>query len=197
MIDAVIRIGKEKYMEDLFYKGEILLRRLSYYRNHENKEVGDENEGISYLYQAHEVKSMKVNEAEVDIVNQVRIKLNDSPNPFIYCMYGIYSNDQIIDIDDKCKEFGDTAIIITDIGKFRDRIYNVTKSLKSNKVKYVPYTKYNGEMNYFTKIDNYKHQKEFRLCIESQIEKDEMLITIGSIEDIAIIEKIDNLKIER
>lgn len=197
MVDAVLKIGKKRHMEDLIYNGSILLKRLSYYQKHENPEICDENEGLTHLYQSDYIKKFTIDGKEITPMNQIKLRINNYPNPFIYCMYGIYPEDIVISIDERCNEFGDTVVLITDINKFRDRIYKATNSLSSQRVEYIPLNKYNGKLNVYTKTDNFSHQKEFRFSIESKDNAREKLIKIGSLEDIAIIKNIKDLKITR
>jgi len=184
-------------MENLFYKGEIHMKRLNTFTKISNNEIGDKDEGITCSHQKSEIKSFTVNGKNMTS-SLIRISLRESnaPNPFIYCTYGIYKknneNTQKVVIDTKCFEFGDTAVVIYNPKTF---IYKIQQSyhIEYDKITYREKDKYSGDMGIFSKFDNYSHQEEFRIINYEKSNLNEINLDIGSIEDISIIVNVNEL----
>ena len=99
------------------------------------------------------------------------------------------NNDGII-IDRRLIEFGDYCLLIKSPSEF---LKKVEKAINNNpeyikftygEIEYVSKDNYDGELGPFRKIDNYKHQKEWRILVESKSLKSPFIINIGSINDI-------------
>ena len=195
LLSGLIKFGDKEYMERLLHLGEICMHRLSYYREHNEKEISDSTEGTVYTSPVSRTKIF----INGQYIHNDRKKgslraLNRIVDPFLYCMYGEYikSIDEYkkeVFIDPRVYDFGNAAVIIHSPKIFIERIKKIHSEILSNKIEYINENKYSGEMGYFKKYNDYKHQQEYRMVLLKEKSKEEIIIfKIGSINDIARIE---------
>jgi hypothetical protein len=188
-----MKIGNLGNMNKFLKKGEMYISRLKGFREIEEGERGDSNEGVSHSYQPDQV-SLHVNgEAVEGVIGPIRTDEN-SDNPLIYCMYGFNSDHSKMNpeslFDRRCHDFGDTCVIIKDDKEFFNRM---VKNCRSNKlnfearfVDYVDFNSYHGEMGPFKKyLQWHAHQHEFRFVFDELTGEKSKILQIGSLEDIA------------
>lgn len=191
----LIKFGQYRFMKELFDNGSIYMQRLRKFNDIEHEQIGDKNEGVSHAFQPDKT-IIKVNDWEVEgIVGPIRIVENLAYNPLIFCLYGF--TDDCIDegnnhIDARCCEFGDYAVVITDVNKFYQMIRDALKKLgkgvmEAQLVEYVSYKKYHGEMGVFRKYDCFSHQSEFRFVYEENGSAPTDTLKIGCLNGVAIL----------
>ena len=190
---CLMKIGELKYMEKFLKEGEMYISRLKRFREIEEAERGDTNDGISHSYQPNQI-SVHVNGDLVEgIVGPIRTDEN-AVNPLIYSMYGVNSDHCQMNpeslLDDRCHEFGDTCVIIKDGKEFFNRIVESCKSngqnVEARLIDYVDFHSYHGDMGPFRKyLQWHAHQHEFRFVFEELTGANDRLLQLGSLEDIA------------
>lgn len=131
---------------------------------------------------------------EIDgIVGPIRIVETSAYNPLIFCVYG-FTNECIKEdgshIEPRCCEFGEHAVVITDVKKFYQTIGDAFKkvgngTIKAQLVEYVSYDEHHGEMGPFRKYDDFSHQSEFRFAYEDKNLDPTYTLEIGSLEGVA------------
>ena len=121
---SFIKISEKKYIEELFYKGEVYCKPIRYFSNVDTKDFrGDKNEGAAYIKQ---IRNHKINELEFS-GQLYGYHPDDLGN--IYCLFGIEEQHLNLKIKTLKKlnlnmnglPFGDTGIIIYDPGEFISR----------------------------------------------------------------------------
>ena len=93
-------------------------------------------------------------------------------------------------IDDRCKEFGDSFLIILDIAEFFKRVEEAADLMK-RKLLYGPVTyedvhSYRGKWSLFKKPVTYKYQNEFRFLIKQTEFVGPIMLKIGPLHGIAV-----------
>lgn len=195
----LLKIGDKQYMEDLFYKGEIYMNTIEYYRNCEDSQIGDDLEGPSYYMGPGQV-DFQFNDGTKIPVNIRELKLRMGENLNLYCLFGITQNhltwnqeNQIIPLS-SLKNFGNHICIINDPAEFIRRVGDKLNKMsyeawKCGEVKYFDKT-HKGEVTPFMKRDIYKHQQEVRFVVRND-EGNPLKIEIGSIEDLCTLSPFD------
>lgn len=196
-LSGLIKIGELEHIQKLQSKGLLYLNNLKYYREMESKEKHlrrDVLEGSSshinlttlQLFDGTKELPLKFKSGHLNEYIPENLKHH------IFCIYGIKS--EIINsgpfISADLIQFGDSALIITDIDEFIKRINNKLKLLKFNCkmgfVKYYDPTKNHMNLTAFDKPDYYEYQNEIRLLVMGHPEPT-LEIEIGSISDISVI----------
>lgn len=109
--------------------------------------------------------------------------------------------------DDRLKSFGDSLLFIYNPKEFARRLINELQkkmsedkdvsNFKAHKVEYINRSSYNGEMGSFRKFNNFAHQQEWRIAIQSVYNSEEPYkLVIGSIKDISMILPLKDVKNE-
>jgi hypothetical protein len=210
-----IKFGSKEHIEKLFYEGVLFLNTVDYFKKLESEQGirGDFLEGASELYNFYEkdkailtINPKQKDEIRMNITN-AQMRQFHSYQGNIFSLYSIFDNEketQKIEFDKTLKNFGDTALIITDINDF---LLRVGKKLKEKNFKF-----YWGDVDYynakeksikklgiFNKSSDFQYQKEFRIYVKNPI-NEPLKIEIGSINEISKLlksEDLTKLKIER
>lgn len=190
---CIAKFGKKHHLENMLKNGVLHMKRLRAFQDIEHQEIGDTNEGLSHLWQPEQIV-VEINGVKLeDLSGPVRLVEDNSYNPHIFCMYAI-TEDHLSKkvgeyIDERCFEFGDTVLVIINAPKFQEQIRTKLKEvggkISGGLVEYVPYDEHQGEMGPYRKFDYHKHQSEFRIVYESNIQDDVLDLEIGSLEGIA------------
>ncbi len=203
----LIKIGQQKYIEALRNQGHLYLNTVNYFKGIEEAQRGDANEGVGRIEQVNWLKiqigdkiiEMKKDQPLNRLVNaQLRIT-NPELQGNIYSMISISSDTTANEAinDERNSILGDTFLIITNVSEFIKRINNQLKILglkpQYGYVSYYDPNIHNGDLNIFQKEIRFKHQSEFRLFIEHQINS-VLQFKIGTIEDISRIFPISEFK---
>ncbi|GAB3289830.1 hypothetical protein [Hymenobacter tenuis] len=203
---SLIKIGDRRFMEDLYQNGTIYMNHISEFVRIEDDNVrGDKHE---HLDEQQEINNIVISLRENNVLRGDTGKLqvwNEEPVGNIYSMYMLETVDHVEDliIDSKCKEFGDTAVIILKVDEFYNLIESAIEKegfkVLSGPVTYVDTNTFFGKWSLFKKPLEYKYQSEFRFVVKKN-GYGPFVIKIGSLKDIAVIiesEKIDQLRISR
>jgi hypothetical protein len=197
---CLIRISSKQYIENLYYKGEIYMNTVDYYRKcNNNLQVGDRLEGPSYYYGPGQIS--------LDLPNGVSIPVNIksfetwfNQNINLYCLFGItqYEVNEAQSMPNislyPLKDFGNYMCIIRDPETFIKRISAKLEELGYHsyicrRVEYVD-KGYQGEITPYMKRDIYRHQHEIRFVVDNTV-NEPLKFEIGSIEDISMIMPFD------
>lgn len=208
----LLKIFQKKEHLDDFLNGKLYMRKLSYFQTLEGdykNNRGDENEGVCAWLQPNKTKitigEMIINEK--DLVSPVKIQKNQHKNCYIFCLYAGHMGDiqassklstqeqlNRIKVNDECLKLGGYCVIIRNPTVFLNRVKNsmVTNdsSLSASLVEYYDPAEFHGCFKStavpFKKSNNYSHQNEYRICLNSNDHSNEAyILDIGSIQDIA------------
>ena len=122
---VVIKIGSYEFMTRFIRDGEMFFRRAKSFRKGFGIERGDKNE---LLTQALDPKNTTLTVNGIEVTGIVSTILVDDgvDNPLIYSMYSVGKNHLLPNrphlIDPKCENFGDYAVIITDLNAFYEKL---------------------------------------------------------------------------
>ncbi len=209
----------ENYMND-FLNGKIYMNRLSYFRKiEENSESNraDEKEGLSAFWQP-EAGVFKINgHTLTDFAAPIEMRFNHSDNLHVFCLFaGATSASNLSDesklseikndfsVSKECAELGDYYVLIHNSPVFIKRMVKAIRAHNflgsTGLVNYYDPDSFSGEFYNrpaFNKQDNYKHQKEYRFAVDTQVVgEDALVLDIGDIRDIASISDTWDVKID-
>ncbi len=168
---ALYKVGKRDDIEQL-RKGKIYAKHIGYFKELADNNVrGDIYEQSTGIFQLGSFK-VTVGDRELsDFAGPASIYDPEKDNfqlTHLFCVSGIYDISQ--NISESIKDFGDTVLLIHP----RPFINQLCNSLAINKknigmtrhsygvVKYIDSTLYSGDIDAFTKLDDYSWQSEFR-----------------------------------
>ena len=201
-IIILIRFMKLDHVAD-FLSGKIRFGLAKYYREkYENEPTG--------RYDKHEllVETRSVRHIEIEGMPpfenfQGRIYVHATYDSEIYllCMTAIslkdFDENGILSLNSKMNEFGDVAVLISDVGEFIKRlgaiVYPDDKygwhpdavGKPCGLVEYVDFEKFEGAVSPFQKHLDYSYQKEWRfLLMPESVTGDGHYVNIGDISDI-------------
>jgi hypothetical protein len=207
----LIKFGKLEHIQKLYSEGELFLNTIRYFKKLEDIKLrGDRNENITQNLQPSET-TVTINGHEIkDFAGPITFYIPEEDKykfTHIYCMSLLSIGDKIVNKDrifnEKIKEFGTHALIITNIKEF---IFRLEQSLiKLNelgdihykaahgKIRYLDLKTHHGDMDIFHKSDIFSFQKEWRVGIAFAKNINEAYsIKIGNMEDIAVIAESDD-----
>jgi hypothetical protein len=137
------------------------------------------------------------------------VPIGGSKSPLIYrhgnkqsrnilCLY-MFTNKHDFEFDKRNMNFGEVAVVITDLKEFIKRIRNASikegNELYQAPVEYIDKKVHHGKMGPFRKFSEYGYQSEFRfVLVTSNAEPEQAIkLPIGDIRDIAIVCTSDKL----
>jgi len=203
---------------DSLRQGHIYMKTLKYYQEQEelfnDSVVGDFGEARWHINDATMVvKPVTGDESNSELLNDVWFNTIHSDD-YVFCLSSVYpfknktfkyTQEQC----DKISEFGDTALIITDVYEFCRRLLDTAKNsgfdAKGNFVYY--YDETVDEVNRifslmldlrniaFQKRKKYSYQQEYRFLLTPKNKRklDFIELHIGNIEDISVIFRTSDL----
>ncbi len=216
VLNLLLKFGKKEHISQLRECGELYMGTFSSYRNSDNKEVRDLNEGAHRV--THEDRclisrknecgklsnSIQGGKTEIHEYNE----LFDSAR--VFCMY--YSTTDCNQINNLSsivsKELVesfeyDSVAVIFDLNEFYKRLDNKLDELKApyhrGHVNYVDLSRGDHRLTPIDKDLRFIHQKEFRICALNFVGQDAYILKIGSIEDISVqcsVDELDKINIE-
>lgn len=208
MIYGLIKFGEYKYMEQM-QRGQLYFRPLGDFSKLEMKELEKETPHLRYdIYEGTEKiyspkhTTVKIGEVTIgpsELAGPVRVAKEESNKIPILCMYAIthklvenfIKGKQAHVIHNECLKFGDTALIITNIPEFFERIKTSARKLNINVsgdlVKYFNINEYHGDWGPFRKPNEYKYQSEYRIVLGNKKIDSQFILDIGDISDISLI----------
>ncbi|MCK5602822.1 hypothetical protein KAR91_13155 [Candidatus Pacearchaeota archaeon] len=203
-----VKFSKNEHTTSLQKEGLIYMNPVSYFQKLDNdKHRGDGKENLTHVWQPDQVM-LRMNEhtiAAEDIAGTIDVyNPPDDKNQatHIFCLSCLSEKDMVRDdykiFDDCVREFKDTdtMLIITNLTEMDRRLRNALQKLESDglivkpnydRVSYVDYSSYHGEVDIFTKSTCYEYQKEWRLTVSTpKYSKVPFQFKVGNIEDISI-----------
>lgn len=199
-VEVFIKFGEETHMNNLFEKGEVYMNPIDYFKYHTNPQIGDIYENLKYIWQIPKA-NLKLSANNIDEIiipdTNGHILVNSDEKGNLYCLFSVKATEFIrnednntLELDLKIyKDFGDCACIIYKPKTFFDLVekkLNDEGHICNKKlVKYYdPYT-HNGSLDIFWKRNKYSHQKEARVHVNYDMDK-EIKFEIGSLEKVAL-----------
>lgn len=203
---GLIKFGQKVHMEEFQEKGILYMNHLSEFLKIEDNALrGDKHESLSEISSITNMeishKGRKLGYAENGRLSLWHNELGGN----IYSMYALFTVDkpEEIQIDNRCKEFGNACVIVTKIDEFISRIKNEAAKqeieLIFGPVDYLSTKEYIGNWSVFKKPLEYYYQKEFRFFVRRD-NSGPFCLNIGSIKDISIIMDagdLEKLRIEK
>lgn len=173
----LIRFGHKKHLEQIL-NGKLRFTSLKKYQREENKNIGDENEGVrTFLHQNGELKftfshPLFEHGKEIDISKSIT-SFKDYPDnkKYVACFSYFTMKDivekTIVTEQVLAEREWDYVLILINSDIFIKTILDVLHSFNANfsRVQYLDYSKNQINLNEFTKSLEYKHQKEIRFSI--------------------------------
>jgi hypothetical protein len=194
----LIKFGEEKWIDELLQNGTIYCNTIDYFRKVENDHLrNDKNECKSYIDQITLLK-FKVGDKVVRFNSPAQLVTDDHfYDGNLFCITGIVREDinyalikqiQVIKLDQRLDEFGESALLIYNIPEFRKRLIKALKKsgykYKFSPVQYKNFKTYQGELGPFIKSDEFNFQREMRMFIENT-SNDPIVLKIGNLSNIA------------
>ncbi len=174
----LIKFGKKEHLEQI-QNGVIRFSHIDKYKEIENKDIGDKDEGLESVYykdnktEFHFWHPNLNNGNEFDITNSILSMWNyPSSNKFISCFSYLTAKDifesNIFSNEILKEKNWDSVLFILDTKGFVDRLMNTMHNFSPifGKVKYLDYSKNQSELDEFCKSNKYKHQKEIRFSLQ-------------------------------
>jgi hypothetical protein len=209
---ALVKFGKYEHVQSLYSKGELYLNTVSFFKNLDDEKLrGDRDENITQSLQSSKTKvgisTPGMPDMVLNTVGPIKFYLpHQDKRQFthIFSMSIFCAGDKIEDdkiFDDRVKKFGDEAIIIWNtkelfcrLTKFFEKLLDEGSlfSFEGDFVKYFDFNSHHGELDIFSKSQEYSWQKEWRLGVRFLNHPDPFLLKIGSLKDIAVIAKTED-----
>lgn len=194
-IRHLVKFGEQEHLYRLLKYGEIYMKNIDFYRKCElsNPEHlrGDIYECFNNISQQNTIKFL---DSDLEINNVTVYENNNTYTGYLFCMYAIFTDNENKDLDSRMLDFGEYAVIILNPKEF---IYRIKEYCKANNlfpncspVSYFNENYHSGILHPFMKREKYSYQSEARIYIHSSNPQDYLCFNIGSIEDIAILNKI-------
>jgi hypothetical protein len=213
-LHLLLKFGKSENLQELCQNGELYMGTLKSYRESDNSQVCDKNEGAHKVaYHPKGILSRLDSESGKNVEvgtleNIVHREFNEAYEfTRVFCMYyaitpvnNIDTLSSIIDHELIEKFEYDSVTVIFDLKSFFERLDNhFDKSYKRDAVNYIDFRKINRLLTPFDKDLSFKHQNEFRICVPNISGDDALKTHIGSIADISFvvgIEDIDKISVD-
>ena len=198
---GLIKFGQRIHVEELYRKGIIYMNHLSeFLKIDDNVLRGDKYESLSEIKEIINIEISYQGE-KVGYAKNGKLSLwNNELSGNIYSMYTLFTIDKLeeIRIDKKCKEFGNSFVIITNVEEFISRVKKEANKqgldIIFGTVDYVNTKEYVGNWSVFKKPKEYSYQNEFRFFVR-QNSSGPFCLTLGSIENISLM--IDSEDLEK
>ncbi|WP_235299753.1 hypothetical protein [Portibacter marinus] len=195
-ISVLIKISKEKYIDQLQQLGKFYCNTFKYFREIENNnDQGDVNEGRKAIFQMGNFQ-IQLDKKTIAYGDKLQLFPNDFHDGNIFCMYG-FPTDRIdfgkkqlqkMEIEIDTLNLGEYALIIHNVKELIDRIErkftDIGRNYKFEAVNYIDFNEYEGKLTPFHKSNKYKSQSEIRLWIENNIDEP-FEFSLGNLEDIS------------
>lgn len=203
---GLIKFGQKVHMEEFQEKGILYMNHLSEFLKIEDNALrGDKHESLSEIRSIINIE-LSLQERKVGYAENGRLSLwHNDLGGNIYSMYALFTVDkpEKIQIDNRCKEFGNACVIVTKVDEFISRIKKEAAKQEIEiiygPVDYLSTKGYVGNWSVFKKPLEYYYQKEFRFFVRTD-NLGPFCLNIGSIRDISIMmdtEDLEKLRIEK
>lgn len=201
---GLLKFGKKEHMEALYNEGLLYMNTFDYFINLEDNGDGraDKYEATTLYYAGDGVDDIKLTLGSGD--DKITLSreggtlsiamITDQPTySHLYSMTAIdtkwaLENDLLLD-ERNFADGKDYVVIIHDCNKFIERLTNKLNENKGNSklsfIEYIDEHNYSGQMGCFRKFDKFSYQNEWRCAVSQNGIKEPIIITLGSLADIA------------
>jgi hypothetical protein len=203
MMRLLLKCGSYENMQSLIQKGTIYCNSLSFFAAFDDSCRFDTHEISTNLDSQPPVKVQLTDDEKSAIyIGKVEIKdVRENPTGNIFCIYGVNDEDFPVnskwEFDDRLQEFGEYCVLIYRMPEFFEKMEKGLNDLKlqwvSKTVKYLDFEEHIGQLDVNHKSDVYDWQREYRFRIFND-KPEPIIFEIGSLEDIAVLMRVDNLK---
>ena len=212
------KTNQNKEFADKFLDGYLHCKRLIWFRGAENDYLDDSRadiyEGVSQHMQPQHIQ-LTINNVDLtrELAGPLTVQFDRFKYIHLFCMHSGHSGDfthvshknvknleKFVKITDRCKNFGDHTVLITDVGEFIRRVEAVCKrkgyKIHRRLVNYYDPKHFHGHFDgidaVFMKREEYKQEREFRFAIDTGIAGNDAIdLYIGNIRDISMACHID------
>jgi len=177
---GLMKIGTRENILDSYRNNYLYFNTVAHFRSLENSPIGrhDQHEGDLLIKQVVkltlEKEGIKYNFHEIfkKFSAQYHESLVKVPgNICSFCLFTLTKEKNEFTIDSRLKEFGDTALVITNFSKFIKVVNSSITQLKfgyeRKKVEYYNPKTYTGDLSFFQKDNSFQYQNEYRILIKS------------------------------
>ncbi len=216
MIFFLAKFFNEEPYAEQFMRGRLYANKLAYFRKLEgDSNRADAYEGVGLLRGDLDLsvsidgsQSERIIIPECELAEPIEVRMNWTEHVNLLCMYaahsGTYTNiaddriDQFkkeqIEIPKECLEFGQYAVLITNVLQFVKRVKDAVRKtedygLVGRLVRYggKPPIDVTGVDTIFHKREHYKNQREYRFAVFTGSDiRDPLILETGDLSDIAI-----------
>jgi hypothetical protein len=207
LIINLVKLGKENHLKEI-QNGKIRFTRLENYKNIENKNIGDINEGLesiihtnndTELFYSHQ--SIE-NGALINISKSIKSIANfPNNNYYVFCMAYFSINDIINKtvFDEKIYQEEKWTDVLFFINP-KEFLQKVHEKIKNNSpvigpVKYSNYNETQYNLDVLSKSNDYMYQKEYRIALNLKYENKTDIFEYDAKNDIVIVD-IGSIKSE-
>lgn len=196
---SLMKFGAREHMAELRTTGRLRMPTLDYFRGIEdNCFRGDPYETVAAFYQPDQIE-LRVGDIIIpshEMAAPVRVTLDARGELHVFSLFAL--SDQSVrraleggpPVDERCLEFGDSAVLFTDAAEFLDRVMRAAEvagvSVARSLVHYVDPSTHHGELSPFNKIEAYSWQSEYRIVVAPS-GRDVAYLELGSLEDISLL----------
>lgn len=214
-IKGLFKFTAKQHAESMVTKGEILFRRMSYFKEVEDKQRRDDFEGLDHIIQPQNAEitlsytddkgqehSHTINSEDLASA----VEMRNRQDVLIACFYACNETNIACDeiFSSRARDFGNTCAAISDVSTFINRLniwcQHQQIGFKAKRVEYKDLSIYSGPVGPFVKDTKFKEEHEYRFVMElnetqisclrklaPQIPNDKtgLIIQIGTLDDIA------------
>jgi hypothetical protein len=188
---TIVRFGPESFMRDLIEHGIVWMNVAGHFATlTSDQQRGDPEEGLTRRYSQIGTQTTfhipNQPPLQLPLAGPLRIWNNADRQRAIYSVFAV--PDLRERVDERCLELGRHVVFFHDGMEFARRVCAAASSrgheLAFGPVRYVS-DRYSGEMTIFTKPDKFQHQNEWRFVTREPVCGGRMILTLGSLHDIA------------
>lgn len=199
-IALFFKIGKREHILDLYENGTVYMNTLKYFREIEDENRGDPNEGAIDLTAARN-GTFRVPWSDQDF-KFIRARYGSFlQTGNLYCLYCMSSygfpNPLEFKFDDRNIEFGSYCLMIKKPGVFLERLERALKKqnyrFKHGFVNYYQEKTRMKNLGPFDKPEKFEYQKEFRFFVEND-RLEPIKVNIGSMKSYTEVHEAEGLK---
>ncbi|MDV7104889.1 hypothetical protein R3X26_10805 [Vibrio sp. TH_r3] len=213
-LHLLLKFGKKSYLPDFRRVGRMRLGRFASFRQFDNCQIGDKNEGTHKIETAKSVnvlrKNPETNEFEQILDSaeaNVRIRhyndLNESSRIFCfyYAIVDLTKEVRLSEVIDKdmLQEFQyDYVVGIYNLKKFYKKLDDCLDKTdfpyRRGMVEYVDLSQGKEQVSPFEKDLRFSHQRELRLCVQNVADDAPLYIEIGDISKFSFECSVDEIE---
>lgn len=215
-IFLLVKFFREEDHANQFIEGKIrcnTLRTFKRWEESDDSARADRNEGTTGWFQPGQVQSV-INDMDIsaDLAEPMQIQMNWLDDLYLFCTHAVHtgdldmaamSNENIEElrrqflVPDGCLEFGEYAVVVTDVTELVRRIHAAAQAqgyrlIARKRVDYYDPASFHGGFDgidaALSKQDRQSYQREFRFVIDAGLSDDDLPLTldVGDLSDITM-----------